>query len=134
MWKNPSYREKTIVATLKHMSNRPTTFERKIINLCSKYRLPFVYTGDGRLLIGFKNPDFVCESNKIVIEVFLNYFKIRDYGSLKKYMKIRGNHFLKYGYSTIFINENDISDVDSEYICLQKIVEKLENSNDEILR
>jgi transposase-like protein len=127
-WKDPNskynskeFRENQSKTLIERMMKRPTSFEQKISDLCMKYHLPFVYTGDGRMLINFKNPDFVCEEKKIVIEVFLNYFKIRDYGSIENYMKIRGEHFAKQGYKTIFIQEEEIKDKNWEEICLNKI-------------
>ncbi|MEK6878257.1 MAG: hypothetical protein AABY22_01545 [Nanoarchaeota archaeon] len=100
---------------------RPTSFEQKIILLCSKYQLPFIYTGDGRILIGSKNPDFINEEGKIIIEVFLNYFKIRDYGSVENYINLRREYFAKRGYKTIFIREEEILSKNWEEICLKKI-------------
>lgn len=130
------YPNKRKEKSLKMMGNKnwankkgPTCFEHKIIILCSKYRLPFVYTGDGRILIGYKNPDFINEENKIIIEVFLDYFKIRDYGSIEEYMYQRGKHFSKYGYKTIFISEKEITNKNWEYICLNKINNKLKGGN-----
>ncbi len=123
LWKDPSYRGKQIKAQLKGRFNRPTSFEQKIILLCSKHKLPFIYTGDGRILIGYKNPDFINEENKVIVEVFLDYFKIRDYGSIKNYMKVRGEHFAKFGYKTIFISEKEIKSENWEGLCLNKMQE-----------
>jgi len=120
-WKNPEYRERTIKAILEGLMRRPTSFEQKIILLCSKYRLPFIYTGDGRILIGYKNPDFRHKYLPFVIEVFLDYFKIRDYGSVENYMKQRSKHFAKYGYKTIFIREREVNNKNWDKICLDKI-------------
>ena len=107
---------------LKGHSNRPTSFEKIIINIVNKYNLLFKYTGNGKFWIGNKNPDFVNKKKKIAIEVYSNYFKIRDYGSIKNYEKERSEYFDKYGWNTIFINEKEIK---SEDIILGKI----ENGN-----
>ncbi len=120
-YKNPKWKEKQLKAVLKGLMKRPTSFEQKIILLCSKHKLPFIYTGDGRVLIGFKNPDFINEEKKIIIEVFLDYFKIRDFGSIKNYMKKREKHFANFGYKTIFINQQEIENKNWEEICLNKI-------------
>lgn len=120
-WRDPVFASKV----LKGLMKRPTSFEQKIILLCSRYRLPFIYTGDGRILIGYKNPDFVDEKDRIIIEVFLDYFKIRDYDSVENYMKIRGEYFARYGYKTIFINEQEITAKNWEEICLNKINKSL---------
>jgi len=129
-WKDPEYRKKqlseeNIQKRLKGLLKRPTSFEKKIISLCSKYRLPFVYTGDGRIFIGRKNPDFINEEKKIVIEVFLNYFKERDYGSVENYIEERGSYMKERGYDCIFIREEEVMDKNWENICLNKINNKL---------
>lgn len=120
-WSDEEWRKKTIEASLKGLFKRPTSFEQKIILLCSKYRLPFIYSGDGRILVGYKNPDFIDEKNKMIIEVFLNYFKEKNYGSIENYIKQRGEYFKKYGYKTIFIREEEIMDRNWEKICLNKL-------------
>jgi len=123
-WQNPEYRKMNIEHSLKGLIKRPTSYEKKISDLCIEYNLPFIYTGNGTFLIGFKNPDFINEKGKVVIEVFHSYFKIRDYGSVEEYKKQRAEHFTKYGYKTIFISEDEILDKNWEEACLNKIIDK----------
>lgn len=125
LWEDPNYRKKVIENSLKKLLQRPTSYEQKILFLCNKFNLPFVYVGDGRKLIGYKNPDFINEEKRLVIEVFLDYFKIRDFGSIENYMKYRGEYFNKYGYKTIFISEREIESKDWEDVCLNKIKTRL---------
>jgi len=115
-WKNDEYREKTIKAQLKGLFKRPTSFEKQMSQIIQKNDLPYKYVGDGSFLIGYKNPDFInVNGKKICIEVYHPYFKIRDFGSCENYEKLRSEHFVKYGWETIFIkiinkqfNENEI--------------------------
>lgn len=100
---------------------RPTSYEQKISELCIKNNLPFIYTGNGTFLIGHKNPDFVNEKDKLAIEVYYDYFKIRDFGSCEEYEKQRAEYFAKYGYRTIFIRSEEIMDKNWESVCLNKI-------------
>jgi len=111
-------RAKKVIAGL---MKRPTSFEQKISNLCFKYNLPFVYKGDGNFLINFKNPDFVNEKDKVVIEVFYSYFKIRDYGSVENYKEFCKEKYNSAGWRVIFIDENDLNCEDWENVCLNKI-------------
>ncbi len=115
LWKNKEFREKTIKAILKGLLKRPTSFEQKISDLCLKYHLPFIYSGDGRFLVGYKNPDFKHKCLPILIEVY------NDYHHPKDYEEVRGKHFKKYGYKTIFINQQEVTDKNWETICLNKI-------------
>lgn len=106
-WQNLEVREKQIKAILKGLMKRPTSYEKIIINLITKYNLPYKYVGDGSFLIGYKNPDFVnVNGEKICIEVYNNYHHPKDYE------EIRGEYFKKYGWRTIFINEDEINNQD----------------------
>ena len=118
---NKEWKEKRINAVIKGLLKRPTSFEQKISNLCFKYNLPFVYKGNGDFLINFKNPDFVNETDKIVIEVFYSYFKIRDYGNVENYKEFCRKKYNSAGWRVIFIDENDLNSKNWEEVCLNKI-------------
>ncbi len=116
LWQNKEYAEKTIRAQLKGLLVRPTSFEQQIIDLCKKNSLPYKYVGDGEVIIGYKNPDFICATDeKKIIETYFTKWHILDYE------KQRTNHFLKYGYKVLFLNENDLICDNWEEICLKKI-------------
>jgi len=97
--------EKTLPKILKKLKVRPTSIEKKFIEIIKKYNLPFDYCGDGALLIGFKNPDFV-ESNgrKICLEV-ANRFHHKP-----PYEINRISHFSKYGWRCLVIFEEELDD------------------------
>ena len=112
-WQNKKYKEKQIRSILQGMLKRPTSFEKIIIDIINKYKLPYKYTGDGSFLIGYKNPDFInCNGEKICIEVY------NDFHHPNNYEEIRSKHFSDYGWKTIFIDEREIRD---ENIILGKI-------------
>lgn len=119
---NPMKNPETIKKVLQSLFKRPTSFEQKISTLCFKYNLPFVYRGDGGFLINFKNPDFVNEKDKVVIEVFYSWFKIRDYGSVENYKEFCRRKYEPAGWKVIFIDELDLSHENWEEVCLNKIL------------
>lgn len=55
--------------SLKAQNKRPTYLEQRILNLIQQNSLPYGYVGDGQLVIGGKNPDFVHRSEKVLLEV-----------------------------------------------------------------
>ena len=59
--------------------------------------------------------------DKIIIEVYYSYYKKKVFGSVENYIKKRSEHFAKYGFKTIFIDENDIENINWKNICLEKI-------------
>jgi len=122
-WKNPEFVKKTVRNVLKKSMQRPTSYENKISELCIKYHLPFIYTGDGTFLIGRKNPDFINKEKRIAIEVFNDYHKEKIYGSVENYIKQRSEYFKERGYLTIFIRQEEVTAKNWEEICLNKIKE-----------
>lgn len=98
LWKNPEYREKVIRNTMKALFRRPTSLERKLIELIKKYNLPFKYCGDGSVIIGGFNPDFIeCNGRKLLIEI------ANKFHHPENYEKQRYAIFAKYGFRTLFL-------------------------------
>lgn len=101
-------------------NKRPNKPETIINNLLENiYGNKYLYTGDFKFFIGGKNPDFIDKSNKKIIEVFGTYWHNID----EELPRI--NHFLKYGYSTLIIWENELKN-------LKRVVEKVINFDDEV--
>lgn len=112
-WQNQKYREKITKAIIRGLYKRPTSYEKRIINLCEKYKLPFKYVGDGTLLVGWYNPDFISTNKKkLLIEVFYSWFKVRKFGSVNKYKERLKNNYSKFSFNTLFLDENDIEKSD----------------------
>lgn len=118
---DPDYKNRLIKACLNGLLKRPTSYEQKICDLCLKHNLPFLYKGNGDFLINFKNPDFVNEKEKIVIEVFYSWFKIRDYGSVENYKEFCRRKYEPAGWNVIFIDELDLNCDNWEEVCLEVI-------------
>ena len=126
-WKDEDFRkmmlsEESCMKRLRGLMKRPSSYEQKISDLCLKYNLPFIYTGNGKFLVGFKNPDFKHKYFPILIEVYNNFHHSKDYE------ESRGNYFKGYGFKTIFINEQEVTHKNWEQICLNKINEFCKNS------
>ena len=75
LWKRKDYRQKVITNTLKALMTKPTTPERKLIEIIERHNLPFKYCGDGSVVIGRTNPDFIStDRTKKLIEIFGRVF------------------------------------------------------------
>ncbi len=98
LWENPEFKEKAIRNSLKALFIRPTSLEKKLIELIQKYSLPFKYCGDGSLIISGFNPDFM-ESNgrKLLIETANRIHHNENYE------KQRYAIFAKYGFRTLIL-------------------------------
>ena len=110
-WQRPGFREK-----MRHLFNHKiTSLEQRIIKIIKKYSLSFKYVGKGDLIIHGFCPDFVnVNGKKQLIEVYANYWKIKDYGSVNRYKKIREAIFKRYGYETLFIGEKELKHSDKQ--------------------
>ena len=64
-------RSNLIKTALKGLAKKPTSPEVRVINIIKKHRLPYYYCGNGTIIIGSLNPDFInCNGVKKLIEVF----------------------------------------------------------------
>lgn len=119
----PEHRRKL----LESINKSPNKFEKKCIELFKKNKLPLKFVGgfnDKNFFIAGKVPDFISTNNKkVIVEVFYEYFKIRQYGSVENYKKDRINTFSKYGWKTLFFTCNDIRLNFDE--CLRKLKKEL---------
>jgi len=114
-WKNEEFREKNIKAALNGLLKRPTSLEKKFIEIVRKHDLPYEYVGNGSFLIGFKNPDFInLNGQKICIEVANHFHHQGDW----TYKRIE--HFKKWGWDCIVIFEEELKDEN-------KILDKINN-------
>lgn len=116
-WLDKTYRDNTVRKILKGIHNKPNSFEKQIIELSKKHKLPYKFVGDGKFILAGKNPDFInCNGHKKIIETYASYWHPKNYVSIRKKL------FLRYGYETIFLSEKDLMAPDWENKCLVKIL------------
>lgn len=104
-WKDPEYKAKKLKQMMKHMKpNRP---ENKIIKICEKFGLPYDFIGNGALIIGGFNPDFVNTGDKkLIIEVFGGYWHNRVGWTTRDRHRLKT--FSDNGYKTLVLWENQL--------------------------
>jgi len=112
----------------------PNNFEKFFINIFNKYNLDYKYVGDGSFWINKKCPDFINANGlKILIEVFYDYYKIKNYGSIKNYINERKTLFGKYGFDVLFFNYCDV-DLKNESSVVNKIKDfEIETKNNHLI-
>lgn len=63
------------IASLQKARPKPNKSEQSLIDLINQAKLPFKYTGDGKLVIGGMVPDFAnCNGKKDLLELFGDYY------------------------------------------------------------
>jgi len=91
----------------------PNKTEKILINIISDLKLKYKFTGDYKIWIGGKNPDFIDEENNKIIEFFGWRHTEEATGiSNELHEKERINHFSKHGYNCLVLWESDIKDIE----------------------
>lgn len=110
IYNDPEYQKNRISNTLKSIHQKPNGLEKKFINFFNSEDLSFIYTGDGSLMIGNKNPDFRHESESLLIEVanrqFREAFQEDVEGEVQKKIKF----YRKHGWKCLWLWEEDLKD------------------------
>ena len=106
---DPEYRKKLAEAR----QGRPTSPERKLMEIVEKYNLPYQYVGDGSFWVGRPpmNPDFIDTLGKrVVIEV------LGDYWHTQEEFENRRKMWEKRGYKCIGIWEHELKELKEEEV------------------
>ena len=89
----------------------PSSLEEKFQGIIDKHNLPYKYVGNGSFIIENCNPDFINTNNeKIAIEVYARYYKLRNNTSIDKWKKERAKVFAKYGWQIIYFDEIQVNE------------------------
>lgn len=117
-WRQPEYRNR-LEALHKEMyknnpellrrvltSRKPNNSEAILINLFKEYNLPYRYVGDGEVILGGCNPDFInIDGKKEIIELFGAHW--HDLFDIARKVE----HYRTYGFKTLIIWEDELKDL-----------------------
>lgn len=107
------------------MNLRPNKPEKILIQLFKDLKVNFKYSGDFSYWIDGKNPDFVDEKNKKVIEFFGSYFHdIIISKSRKDHELERINHFKNNGFECLIIWEEELKNI-------KKVIQRILHFNED---
>ena len=88
-----------------------SSLEIKMEGLLEKFNLPYKFVGNGEVIIGGKNPDFVnCNGDKIAVDVYYRRHKEQFRGGLKQWKESRQEIFQTYGWKLIFFDETEVNE------------------------
>lgn len=103
----------------------PNLFETRCMHEFKKHGIELEYCGDGRFSINGKFPDFVNVEQKIIVEVYYKFWKIKKYQSLENYQNIRKQHFS--GWKVFFLECDDLQNVNKFYELKQLFKTEVQN-------
>lgn len=110
-WQNPEYRDRIIRAALKGSQVRPTAPESKVRSILdARFPGEWKYVGDGDVVIGGKNPDFInVNGQKSVVEVFGDWWHGEERTGVpnEKAVSARIAHFAKHGFRCAVVWESE---------------------------
>ncbi len=101
----------------------PNKKEKLLIELFKDNKLPYKFVGDGEIIIGRLNPDFInVNGQKKLIELFGNYWHNPKHFPNVITEKERKKSFKKYGFETLVIWEKELNNP-------KKVLEKVRGFN-----
>ena len=116
-WANPEYANRVRQLIIKGNHSKPNKPEQQLIDIIQKNNLPFKYTGDGSLLIHGYSPDFVnCNGEKVVIEVFGDYWHGQGARTWKETELGRIMAFNSFGFHCIILWEKELNSLSDDAI------------------
>lgn len=108
---------------LRAVCKKPTVPERRFMEITKRYNLSYRYVGNGEVIIGGKNPDFINTNGaKQVVEIFGDYRHNPSVNPLVEHNRTYDftiKHHNKYGFNCVIIWEHELKD---EQIVLNKIL------------
>ena len=110
-WNNLKYKNNWLRKMLKSSNANPNKPEKLLDKLLSQ-SLPkkFQFVGDGKLIIGGFNPDFVNKANTKIIEMYGDYW--HNLATAKKRDKRRLRTYKKHGYKILIVWEHELKNLD----------------------
>lgn len=117
LWQTSEYREKVVSNVIHSIHERPTNPEKELIGIIEQYNLPFKYVGDGSLIIGSLNPDFIhSNGKKKVIEVFGRVFHDPEESffevSWKRQYWGRMSYYSQLGYDCLILWDDELKNTE----------------------
>ena len=108
---------------MKNHNLRPTKPEKRLIEILKKHNFPFKYVGNWSFRIGRKNPDFVHNNGKKLIEVFGRDFHSPLFTFKEKipyHQTYQGTikYYKKYGFDCLIIWDYELQ---NENLVIEKI-------------
>lgn len=108
-WRRPGFADKVMMKIAESVSAKPNKAESLLDGILQQY-FPneWKFTGDGKVIIAKKKPDFInCNGRKLIIELFGNYWHTEDDEEKKR------QAYQDYGFRVLFVWETELSNVET---------------------
>lgn len=121
-WQNQNY----VMKVLAGLNVKPNKLERRFIEICQRYNLPYMFNAaTAELIIGGRVPDFInVNGKKEVIEIFGKRWHDKASNPdihIQRTKQATVKHYKKYGFKCIVIWESEILHSNAEELMLAKL-------------
>jgi len=106
------FKEDVRKRVFKSLLKKPTSIEKRFMEICKEQNFPFRYVGNGAILINGLNPDFINEEEKMIVEV------LGEHWHTEEDVQRRQELFLNYGYKSLMIWQSELK---NEKNLIQKV-------------
>jgi len=127
--KNPMKRPEVVHKNFLSHQVKKNISEKKFEELCIKNGIPVKFVGDGKLMIGYKYPDFIIDGTNKLIETYSGSYGYAN-GKVKRgkeWELNRINHFKKYGYECLCINIDKLHPKQSRDLLIKDVLNYYHN-------
>lgn len=107
------------------MNILPTKPEKRFVEICKKYQLPFKYVGDGQFVVFGLNPDFIeIKGEKMAIEIFSSYYHSKRNPRVRpsQLPNIRKAIFCSHSWKIAIFWDNEIMSDKAEKTVLDRLI------------
>jgi len=111
--RHPSFGKKPSKETMKKMLDirKPTSPEKRVMEIIESWGFPYRYAGDGQVVIGGLNPDFIdTDGSKKLIEVFGDHWHTGDV-PYHRTEEGRRERFSEYGFDLLVLWESEMKEL-----------------------
>lgn len=110
LWKNKIYRDKVVMGALKGLQLKPNRPEKIVTAILKALKLKkFRYVGDGQVVLGGFNPDFIDKQSKKIVEVYGDYW--HNLPSYKERDTRRKKVYKNLGHKLLIVWEHELKSI-----------------------
>lgn len=121
LWCNPAYKENQVRKICLALNIKPNKPETTLLGILQDIDSRWQFVGDGKLIIGGKNPDFWNGDHKL-IELFGDYWHGERARCYEETEEGRIKLFREYGYNTLVIWERELKTPDKTLGKIQRFL------------
>ncbi len=119
LWRENREWTAATIRKIRGRQTKPTSLERRLNSIITKFALPFVFTGNGTVIVAGLNPDFVGIGSRRVIEIYGDYWHLNAVSLARDFR--RRIRYEEVGYKVLVLREAEMS-IQSDHAIAKVII------------